>query len=84
MFLRTEIPNHSPNSGQKKHEANHAPNDRPASRTIADQFFVRPVLRVGNILTGAIGAGGPGRPPEERGHLPLFRWVAQSPRGNCV
>src|SRR6516225_841004 len=84
MFLRTEIPDHSPNSGEQKHEANHTPHDRPTRGTVADQFFVRPVLCIGNILSGTVRAGCPRRPPEECGHLPLLCWIGQCARRNRI
>src|SRR5438309_224343 len=86
MFLRTEIPDHSANSGQQKDEADHAPHNRSASRTVADQLFMWPVLRIGDVLARPVGARRPCGPPEECRHLPLFYWVTQRPcrDGVCV
>src|SRR5215470_6084531 len=84
VFLRTEVPNHPSNAGQQKHEADYTPNHRSARRTIADQFFVWPVLGVRNILARPVCAGCPCGPPEERGHLSLLGWIAKRARGDCV
>jgi len=84
MFLRTEIPDHSADSSQEQHKADHAPDDRSASWPVTDQLFVRPVLRIADVLTRPIGARPPCGPPEERSHLPLFCWVTQSTCRNCV
>src|SRR5438270_6916946 len=84
MFLRTEIPDHSANSGQEEHKTDHAPNDRSPGWTVTDQLFVRPVLRIGYVLTRPVRARCPCGPPEECSHLPLFCWIAQGPGGDCV
>src|SRR5258705_12405950 len=84
MFLRTEIPNHSPDAGEKQDEANHAPNYSATRRAIADQLLVRPILRVGNVLTRAICARCPSRPPEECRHLALFCQIAECTRRDGV
>ena len=76
MLLRTEIPDHSANSSQEKHKTDHAPNNRSASWTISHQLFMRPVLGVGDVLTGPVGARCPCGPPEKCRHLVLFCWIA--------
>src|SRR3954469_9477467 len=43
-----------------------------------------PILSVGHMLAGTIGARGPGSPPEERRHLALLGWVRQGTGGNSV
>ena len=45
---------------------------------------MRPVLGIGDRIAGSFGAGGPGRPPEECGHLVLLDGIAQRTRRNGV
>ena len=84
VVLRGEVPDHSADAGEQQDEADDAPHDRGASGTIADEFFMRPVLGVGDSFAGAFGAGGPGRPPEECCHLVLLDGIIQSTRRNGV
>ena len=84
MFLRREVPDHPADAAEQKDEADHAPDDRAARRAIADELFMRPVLRVGDVLAGPVGARGPRGPPEERGHLALLGRVGEGAGGNGV
>ena len=84
VVLRCEVPDHAADRGQQQHEADDAPDDGAAGRPITDQFFMRPVLGVGHILAGTIGARRPGRPPEECGHLALLGNVGQCTGRNGV
>jgi hypothetical protein len=64
VLLRSEIPHHPTNTCEEQYETDHAPNNNPSSRAIADEFFMRPILGVSDFLARPIRAGGPGRPPK--------------------
>ncbi len=61
-----------------------APDDRAAGGSVPDEFFMRPVLRVADVLAGTIGAGCPCRPPEERSHLTLLGGIGESSGRNRI
>ena len=84
MLLRSEVPHHAADTAQQQDEADDAPDNCGARRPVADKFFVRPVLRVGYVIAGTIGARCPRRPPKERRHLSLLVWVGEGAGGNRV
>ena len=65
------IPDHRADAGQQRDDADDGPQHDGSSRNIANQIFVRPVLRIGDRTAGAVGAAGPRRPEEERVHQTL-------------
>ena len=84
MILRGEVPDHAADCGQQQDKADHAPNDGSAGWAIPNQFFMRPILRIADILTGTIGACSPSCPPEEGCHLVLFGGIGQGTGWNSV
>ena len=72
VVLRSEVPYHAADRRQQQDEANDAPYDGSTRWTIADEFFVRPILCVGDVLARTIRARRPCSPPEERRHLALL------------
>jgi hypothetical protein len=84
VVLRCEIPDHSAYGRQQQDKTHDTPNHSAASRPVADEFFMRPVLCVGDILADAISARRPSRPPEERSHFVLLSWGAQGARRDRV
>src|SRR5208337_1095839 len=77
VILRGEVPDHAADRSQQENEADYAPNDRATRWTVANQFFVRPVLCIADVFAGAIRARCPSRPPEESCHLAFFGAIGQ-------
>jgi hypothetical protein len=50
---------------QEKEDAHSGPDQRVVRDGVRDQRLVRPVVGVGHGVVGPLGAGCPGRPPEE-------------------
>ena len=84
LFLRRIPPDKSADSRQQSNEAQYAPENRARCRHIADQRFMRPVVRIGRFRTRTIRAASPCGPPEERGKLMLLRCIGQCAAGNGV
>ena len=76
-WLRSEIPNHAAHARQQQNEAEDAPHYGSAGRLVSDQWLVRPVLRVGDFGSRAIGGCRPRRPPEKRTHLVKLCGIGQ-------
>src|SRR6185437_2627368 len=84
LFLRRIPPDQSADSSQQSNEAQHAPQHSTGSRHIADQRFMRPVVRVCRVRAETIRAASPRSPPEERGELTLLCSVGQCTAGDGI
>ena len=84
VILRSEVPDHAADGRQQQDKADDAPNHGAAGGTIANQLFMRPILCIGDILSGAIRARRPRRPPKERRHLVLLGDIGQRTGGDGV
>ncbi len=68
------MPAEKADARQQEGHAEGRPEKSAGRRLVADQRFMRPVVRIGDGVVRALGPRGPGRPPEEgRQHAPVFR-----------
>src|ERR1051325_2759098 len=78
------MPDHALPICQKKYETDNAPDNCVGCDRVGDERLMRPVLRVGNILSRTIRRSGPRGPPEERSHLTRSRLICERAAWNRI